>query len=205
MSVQPLQGEPLTSGAGRADVESEPERESTSQAERVAQLFKAHNQALVNYLAVRLRSLQEAKEVAQEAYVRLLRLDRPGTASFLRVYLFKIASNLAIDRQRRRGRYARFEQTALLEEVAPGLDEPERRLLAGEALQTLGDCLRELPEKCSRALVMYRLDGLGQETIARRLGVTPRMVRYYLTYALDYCRLRVDGATPEQARECAGR
>ena len=38
-------------------------------AEAVAQLFREHNRSLVSYLAMRLRSLQEAKEVAQEAYV----------------------------------------------------------------------------------------------------------------------------------------
>ena len=44
----------------------------------VSQLFREHNRLLVGYLAVRLRSEQEAKEVAQEAYVRLLQLKEPG-------------------------------------------------------------------------------------------------------------------------------
>src|ERR1700743_2729198 len=74
--------------------------ESTPSA--VAQLFRDHNRILVRYLAVRLQSTHEANEVAQEAYARLLRLHRSGTPSLLRAYLFKVATNIAIDRLRHR-------------------------------------------------------------------------------------------------------
>ncbi len=43
-----------------------------SGADAVSHLFREHNRVLVGYLTGRLRSEQEAKEVAQEAYVRLL-------------------------------------------------------------------------------------------------------------------------------------
>src|ERR1700761_7071907 len=80
------------------------DRESTpgSASSAVAQLFREHNRVLVRSLAVRLRSTHEANEVAQEAYARLLRLEQQGTPSLLRAYLFKIATNIAIDRLRHR-------------------------------------------------------------------------------------------------------
>ena len=64
----------------------------------------------------RLRDEHEAKEVAQEAYVRLLQLDRPGAVSFLRSYLFKTAANIAIDRARQRATHARLQQQRWSEE-----------------------------------------------------------------------------------------
>jgi DNA-directed RNA polymerase specialized sigma24 family protein len=69
-------------------------------AARVAELFREHNCTLVSFLKARLQSEQDAREVAQEAYVRLLQIDRPGAVSFLRSYLFRTAENLAIDRLR---------------------------------------------------------------------------------------------------------
>jgi RNA polymerase sigma-70 factor (ECF subfamily) len=66
--------------------------ESTAAA--VSHLFREHNHALVGYLTARLRSEQEAKEVAQETYVRLLQMQDPGTPGLLRAYLFKTATNL---------------------------------------------------------------------------------------------------------------
>src|SRR5882724_1316303 len=71
-------------------------------AERIDQIFREHNHSLLRFLAGRLASEQDAKEVAQEAYVRLLQLDRPEGVSFLKAFLFKTAANLAIDRVRRR-------------------------------------------------------------------------------------------------------
>jgi RNA polymerase sigma-70 factor (ECF subfamily) len=49
-----------------------------------------------------LNSLADAQEVAQEAYVRLLRLKQPEGISFQRALLFRIAGNLSVDRIRAR-------------------------------------------------------------------------------------------------------
>src|SRR5262249_51144603 len=68
----------------------------------IERLFREHNDSLLRYLAARLGSRQEAQEVAQEAYVRLLKLDTPGAVSYLRAFLFKTASNLVVDRLRTR-------------------------------------------------------------------------------------------------------
>jgi len=76
--------------------------DARARAEVIEQLFRQHNGKLVSFLSARLRSEAEAAEVAQEAYVRMLELDRPGRVSFQRAYLFKIAANLAVDRLRKR-------------------------------------------------------------------------------------------------------
>lgn len=175
--------------------------EERQRAETVSRLFRDHNRSLVSYLALRLRSVQEAKEVAQEAYVRVLQLDRPGADSLLRAYLFKVATNLAVDRLRQRRRRDSSYDEASSVDLETSLDEPQRRTLAREQLQALIDGLEELPEKCRDAFLLFRLDGLGQQEIATRLGVTERMVRNYITQALLYCRLRTDGANADQARE----
>src|ERR1044072_9185346 len=89
-----------------ADLEAEHSSVPTDEglAERITRLFSEHNESLVRFLSVRLHSVQEAKEVAQEAYVRLLSLDDSGAVSFLRAFLFKTAANLAVDRLRSRNR-----------------------------------------------------------------------------------------------------
>ena len=49
----------------------------------VARLFADHNASLIRFLRLRLNSDQEARDVAQEAYVRLPQLDEPGAVGFL--------------------------------------------------------------------------------------------------------------------------
>src|SRR5258708_2211684 len=68
----------------------------------VERVFREHNEILIRFLQTRLPSAQDAREVAQEAYVRLLQLEQPEAIGFLRAYLFKIASHIATDRLRHR-------------------------------------------------------------------------------------------------------
>jgi DNA-directed RNA polymerase specialized sigma24 family protein len=83
----------------------------------LSRLFVAHNKELLSFLMTRLGEA-EAREVAQESYARLLRLDQPETLSFLRAYLFKTAANLSIDRLRHRQTLrATHPQVELLQEL----------------------------------------------------------------------------------------
>ena len=175
-----------------------------STASAVSQLFRDHNRMLVGYLTSRLRSEQEAKEVAQEAYVRLLQLQDPGTPSLLRAYLFKTASNLAIDRLRhRKVQYQAEEQPELFASVtgtAIELNDPANQLMEREQTARLLGYLQELPIKCQQVFNLHRLEGVPQREVAVRLGFSERMVRRYVTYAMLYCRLRLDGMAANQVR-----
>jgi RNA polymerase sigma factor (sigma-70 family) len=170
----------------------------------VSQLFREHNRMLVGYLTGRLRSEQEAKEVAQEAYVRLLQLQEPATPSLLRAYLFKTATNLAIDRLRhRRVRHQAEEQPELFENLSAAggeSNDPADRLLEREQADRLLGFLQELPIKCQQVFYLHRLEGVPQREVAVRLGFSERMVRRYVTYAMVYCHLRLDGLAADQVR-----
>jgi RNA polymerase sigma factor (sigma-70 family) len=170
----------------------------------VSQLFHEHNRTLVRYLTARLQSAQEANEVAQESYARLLLLQQLGAPGLLRAYLFKTATNLAIDHLRHRKIHRRAEeQPALLSELAAtphDLGDPAEQLLAREQAEQLLGFLRELPIKCQRVFDLHRLEGLPQHSVAVQLGFSERMVRRYVTYAMVYCHLRLQGMTVDQVR-----
>jgi len=168
---------------------------------RIAALFREHNRVLVNFLLARLKSEQDAREVAQEAYVRLLQLDRPGAVSFLRSYLFRVAANLATDRLRQRAVRTGTESIELFDDLSEGRDATQLEVAAAEELALIQSCLRELPERWQDAFVRHRIHGESEVSIARRYGVSDRMVRNYVVQTLFYCRVRLDGATPEQAKE----
>lgn len=170
-------------------------------AEMVERLFREHNTTLVRFLTTRLHSVSEAKEVAQEAYVRVLQLDKPGASNLLRAYLFRVALNLAIDRIRRRKTQQRtHENEPDLLQAAEDLCDPERYAVAREDLMLVARSLTELPEKCLKAFLMYRLEGETQARIAERLGLTDRTVNSYVRQAMLYCRLRMEGVSPEEAK-----
>jgi RNA polymerase sigma factor (sigma-70 family) len=184
--------------------DEQPDDGDVPRAELVARLFREHNDALVSLLALRLRSQQDAKEVAQEAYVRLLQLDRSdGAISLLRSYLFRIASNLAIDRLRHRSvrwHAAEAVKAELFDSFGPQNDI-ERGLVASEELDFVRKALTELPKPCQRAFWMHRAQGATVAEIAIALKVTERMVRHHLSRALVYCQLRMSGASEAEAKE----
>lgn len=153
----------------------------------LARLFQEHNASLIQLLRARLRSDQEARDVAQEAYVRLLQLDRLGTISYLRTYLFRTALNIATDRLRSASarNFAHRDPIFNL-----GVDElsPDRTALAEDELRVVAAALESLPPKPRYAFLLHRFADLDVDEVAKRLGVTERMVRNYIVKALLCCR-----------------
>lgn len=172
---------------------SQPPESSAAQphAGRVAELFQAHNTALIGFLQNKLDSLAEAQDVAQEAYVRLLRLENPEQVSFLRAYLFHIAANLAVDRLRGRKVRVLAPVQSLFEQWLE-TPSPDRMALSAEHLRAVQAALRELPPKCSQAFVLHVVEGKEFEDIAARMKLSTRMVRYHVARALTHCRARID-------------
>lgn len=162
----------------------------------IAQLFQEHNESLLRFLTARMRSRQEAKEVAQEAYVRLLKLDQPGAVSFLRAFLFKTAANLAVDRLRNRTRRERLQALALFDEFREP-PTPERTVAGTQGVEVVERLLAELPPKCRRAFLLNRVHGLEPVEIARQMGMAERTIRHYILQALLYCRAGLDAAESE--------
>jgi RNA polymerase sigma factor (sigma-70 family) len=180
--------------------EMQPEpKKAGARALEVERLFRDHNDALIRFLTLRLQSRQEAREVAQEAYVRLLQLERADVASFVRAYLFRIAGNLAIDRLRRRATESRFEEPELFSNLFTKPPDPETLALEDERTEQIRSFLHELPDTVRDAFMLFRLEDMDQKSIARRLGITDRMVRNHITRALMYCRLRLEGNNPADA------
>ncbi|MFC4347355.1 RNA polymerase sigma factor [Kordiimonas lipolytica] len=156
--------------------------------DEIKALFKNHNEELVRYLTSRLKSHEEAVEVAQEAYVRLLRLDDTSTIGFLRAFLFRTATNIAIDRIRRKG----LAQSYVDQEAPQQVNEmfgftPERSIAAKQALARVLECVSTLPPKCRHAFVEYKFKNRSYDDIAQEMGLTSSMIRKYVLRALVHC------------------
>lgn len=175
-----------------ADEAGEPARASV-RADRngnVAELFEAHNRALLRFLTCRLKSSADAKEVAQEAYVRMLQLDARDGVSYLRAFLFKTAANLAADRLKSAARRSRIDQLKFFgdEDHEPS---PEAGLVAGQEIEVIQRVVAELPARCRYAFVMHRFHGHSVDEVAASMNVSSRTVQLYVERALGFCRDRL--------------
>lgn len=182
--------------AGSGEAGAPEPRRPEPRAEVLARLFREHNQELIGFLCTRLRSEQDAKEVAQEAYARLLRLDQPGAVSMLRAYLFKVAANLAIDRLRHRTTCDAVHSKLEYRGEAADPLTPEQTAANTQEAQQIVQYLLELPERCREAFMLYRVYELNLQDVATEMKVSDRMVRYYVMQAMTHVQARLDAAGP---------
>ena len=173
-------------------------RDSAERSALLSELFRENNRALINFLMAHLSNEQEAREVAQEAYVKLLQLDQPGAISFLRTYLFRTAVNLAIDRIRRRDRKERIERLELFDGWSTAASV-EHVVLAEQEVELVKQAISELKPKYQRAFVLHKFQERSIADVAADMELTPRMVRSYIARAVFYCQLRLDGYSPGNA------
>jgi len=168
-------------------------------ADSIAQLFQEHNRKLVRLLVTRLKNEQDAKEVAQEAYAKLLQLDaRSGAISYLRSYLFRIAENLAIDRVRQQQVRARIAHLDAADDIFE-VPRAERAAIADQELALLKCAVAELPNPCREIFRLHKLADRPIEEVAALMGLKERMVRRHLRRALLYVCLRGEGHSAEDS------
>ncbi len=145
-----------------------------------AKAVEAHY-ALVYRIAWRmLGGPGEAEDVAQEAFLRLWRnAGNLRAARSLRPWLARVASNLAIDRLRRR----RPDTTAELPDVADPSDGPERQVERQAASRIVDAAIASLPERQRTAIVLTYYEELPNADVAEALGVSIEAVESLLARA----------------------
>jgi RNA polymerase sigma factor (sigma-70 family) len=156
-------------------------------------LFTEHGGALQAFLRRRIRSKSDAPDLAQEVYLRMLRVRDQEAIRNPVLYLYTVANNLVKEHavlEHRRASGIDVETLAAqveLEEV-PSI---EGDVDAAERVARLRVLLPQLQPKCQAAVLLRFAQGLSYREIAQRLGVSPQMARKYVVQALSHCRRRM--------------
>ncbi|RME67122.1 MAG: RNA polymerase sigma factor [Alphaproteobacteria bacterium] len=159
----------------------------------VVRVLLEHQPSLKAMLIERLGSEADADEVLQETYIRVSTLDDPSAIDNPRAYVFRIATNLGIDRGREltRRRALFVHDDGVAQSVPSDQPSPEQVAINRTRLRLIHEALLELPAKCRQAFLLSRRDGLTYKEIGARLGVSDNMVKKYLVRALVLCREKV--------------
>lgn len=174
-------------------------QEPRDRAQLIGELFREHNRALIRFLMNRLRSSEEAADVAQEAYARMLQLHSLGTVSYLRAFLFKTAANIAIDRLRFQKAQSRRTENQFFDMAAEA--SAEQWASDDEELNLTTAYIEELPPQYREVLLLSRFEPLSTSDIAKRMGISERTVQHYIVESLLYIRARLErGARPKSSR-----
>lgn len=144
------------------------------------QLVRRYQDRLYNTLVHVVGSVEEAQDVAQEAFVQaFVKLESFQRTSAFYTWLYRIAFNAAISRRRRHKPVVSVEQTRELtgDEPLDNHDAPHERIEREERVAQVQTALAALSEEHRAILVLREMEGFAYETISEMLDLPVGTVR----------------------------
>ena len=148
--------------------------------------FEEFHDRLLRFLTSRVYAESDAQDLAQEVFLRVLRIPDPDLVEHPRAYLYRIAANVVDDWRGARGRMEVRPPEAF--EAAVDDSEAADELIESERARAVDGALRRLPPTYRAVLVLHTQHGLSCKAIAGHLGITERMVKRYVVKG--YARMR---------------
>jgi RNA polymerase sigma-70 factor (ECF subfamily) len=151
------------------------------------QLYRAERGRLLRYFSRKVGP-DEAPDLTQEVFIRLLRsgaferIEAPGA------YLMRSARNLLIDRARRKMRAQGISCSFEDGRDAPVPPEQAWRIEEVDARRIYRRAVLAMPRRTRRIFLMHRLTDKTYCEIAEELGIADKSVDYHMMRALAQCR-----------------
>jgi RNA polymerase sigma-70 factor, ECF subfamily len=169
------------------------------------QLVTRYKDSLTNYLNMMVGDYDTAVDLSQETFLRVYRnIGRYSNMYQFSTWIYRIATNLAIDEMRYRKRRGRvFYKNVWGNRRSADKDLPEFELtdvrrsprdeiLRKERGQVLSDAIRSLPEKYRTAFIMKEVQELPYETIAQVLKCSAGTIKSRLHRARDLLQRKLE-------------
>jgi RNA polymerase sigma factor (sigma-70 family) len=149
-------------------------------------LYRNERHALVRFFTRYRASPEDARDLVQEAFLRLSRIDLNRSGSILRPaeYLRQIARNLLKDRAKAARRHATEAHDSVDNHDLAGADEISR-LEARDGLARVEAAIRSLKPKTRDIFMAYHLEGLSYAQIAARTGLSVSGVEKQVARAFE--------------------
>jgi len=163
--------------------------------------FDQFHDGLHRYLLRRLHSSENAADLAQEVYLRLLRFADDELIRCPEAYVYRVAFNVLYEFKlhERRNRVA-FDSEAL-EQITEKLPDeaasPDELCDQQRRERRLEEVLGELPPMQRSVFLLAKRQDMPHEEIASKLDLSMHTVRKYLYRTLHYCRQRISGTAQE--------
>ena len=155
-------------------------------------LVERYQRRVVQLALAMTKDADEAMDIAQETFVRVHRYlpSFKGDSSFF-TWTYRIAMNLCLDAQRRKGRLERVdveqgdeaEIEAAMDPPSAALAGPQRQVLNAELRDRIEEALASLSDTHRAILLLREVEGLSYEDLAKVLGIRKGTVMSRLFHA----------------------
>ena len=156
----------------------------------VASIAARYGPRLRRFLTVRLRNADDVPDLAQEVFLRLLRVDGYESIRSPEAYLFTIASHVIHQHaMRRSSEPVSVDIAEVFSELrTSSSDDPPDQVAHAQQLDQLERILADLPARIATALVLHRVAGYSVQEVGNELGVSRETAKKYLARAVEHCR-----------------
>lgn len=163
----------------------------------VSNIATRYGDRLRRFLSQRLRNVSDAPDLAQEVFLRLMRVEHHETIRSPEAYLFTVASHVLHQHTLRQSMTpVTVDISELFSELQlTSSDDPAASADLEHRLEHLQRSLKQLPPKISTTLMLHRFAGFSIEEIGQQLGVSRPTAKKYLARALTHCRAATAGGT----------
>lgn len=149
-------------------------------------LYLVHRRWLTEWLRSRLGCPDNAADLAQDTFMRLLSAREIAPIREPRAFLTTVAKRVLFNHYRRQD-LERAYLEALSQMPEPLAPSEEHRAIILQTLLELDALLNGLPVLVKRAFLLAQVDGLGYQDIADELGISLATVKRYLHKAAMRC------------------
>lgn len=155
-------------------------------AEPAGRLYAAHHGWLQSWLQRKLGNRQDAADLAQDTFVRILAGRDIGAIEQPRAYLTTVARGLLANWCQRQALERRYLD-ALAQVPEAAVPSPEQQLIVLQTLHEVDALLDALPPLAKRAFLLSQVEGLKYDDIAVQLGVSLATVKRYMKQGFLQC------------------
>ena len=142
-----------------------------------ASVFKLYFAALCYFANKYVFDKQESEDIVEEVFEKLL-VSKPqvNSGAHLRAYLYMATKRTCLDHLRK-NTHAKERQMNFAAEI--GDQEPEHlhEMIRAEVLREVYIEIKKLPEQCSKIITLSYIEGLKNEQIAEKLGLSIQTVK----------------------------
>lgn len=155
------------------------------------EVHATHGDALRNFLYYKFGDLDKAKDVAQDALIKLWNNCKSVPFDKAKSYLFTIANRLFLDNVAHQKVVLKFEKHTKSTNQNEGI-QPDHVYREAEFKAQLEAAISALPEKQRVVFLMSRIDKQSNQQIAEVLDISIKTVEKHITSSLKSLRERLD-------------
>lgn len=161
---------------------------SVCKEENYQQLYRAHGEAVRNFLYYKIGDIGRAEDVCHEAFIKLWENCKKVSLEKAKSFVFTVANNLFLNQVRHKKVALEFEKYFTGYSTP---QNPEEVMRENDFKTLLENAISSLPDKQRESFLLNRIDKMTYREIAELEGVSEKAIEKRISKALIFLKEEV--------------